>query len=249
LVDRPRSGLPRRTLLKLATVASTGASLGPSVAAPRALRSPGWESEPMRWFQLAFTEDDPGRYDPAFWLHYFQQIAAEGVCLSAGGGIAFYPTQIPFHGRARNLGDQDPFGEMVAGSKRQGLKVLARVDPHAMNQEAFKAHPEWAMTAPDGRPRRHPTAADLYLTCALGPYNFHFMAQVIDEIAARYPVDGFFGNRWNGSGLCYCSSCRSGFRHATGQDIPQNPDPALKGVSTPAGSSLACSASSICGTR
>ena len=36
--------------------------------------APDWASEPMRWFQLAFTEDDPGRYDPAFWIEYFQQI-------------------------------------------------------------------------------------------------------------------------------------------------------------------------------
>ena len=38
----------------------------------------------MRWLQLAFTEDDPGNFDPEFWLEYFREIHADGLCLSAG---------------------------------------------------------------------------------------------------------------------------------------------------------------------
>ena len=100
------------------------------------------------------------------------------------------------------------------------MRVIARIDPHAMNAEAFAAHPEWASIGPDGKARRHPTAPDLYLTCNFGGYHFDLMPKVIDEIAARYPVDGFFGNRWNGSGVCYCASCKAQYRAATGGDIP-----------------------------
>jgi hypothetical protein len=28
----------------------------------------GWYDRPMRWAQIAFAEDDPGNYDPQFWL-------------------------------------------------------------------------------------------------------------------------------------------------------------------------------------
>jgi len=66
--------------------------------------TPAWAAEPMRWFQLAFTEDDPGRFNPAFWTDYFRDVHADGVCLSAGGGIAFYPTDIPYHGMATGVG-------------------------------------------------------------------------------------------------------------------------------------------------
>ncbi|QPI75162.1 alpha-amylase family protein [Sphingobium sp. Cam5-1] len=188
--------------------------------------APDWASEPMRWFQLAFTEDDPGRYDPAFWIEYFQQIHADGVCLSAGGGIAFYPTTIPYHGMAQGIGKgMDPFGDMVAACKKLGMRVLARIDPHAMNATAAAAHPEWALTGPDGKIKRHGSAPDLTLTCAYGPYNFDLMPKVIEEIAQRYPVDGFFGNRWNGSGTCYCQSCRTLYHAASGQEIPADPDP------------------------
>ena len=155
----------------------------------------GWEQGPMRWFQLAFTEDDPGRFSLQFWLDYLREIHADGVCLSAGGGIAFYPTEVPWHGTARGLGQQDPFGEMARACSAAGMRVLARVDPHAMTTEAFTAHPEWAACGPDGQPRRHWTAPDLYLTCPYTDYNFRFMPQVLTEIARKYPVDGFFGNR------------------------------------------------------
>jgi len=37
----------------------------------------GWFDRPMRWVQLAFVEDDPGRYDPGFWLDYFKRIHAD----------------------------------------------------------------------------------------------------------------------------------------------------------------------------
>ena len=58
-------------------------------------------NQAMRWAQLAFVESDPGNYDPDFWLNYFKRIHAQGVLLSAGGVVAFYPTNIPFHYRSR----------------------------------------------------------------------------------------------------------------------------------------------------
>ena len=61
----------------------------------------GWFDRPMRWVQLAFVEDDPGRYDPGFWLDYFKRIHADAVCLSAGGCVAFYPTKVPLHYRSK----------------------------------------------------------------------------------------------------------------------------------------------------
>src|SRR5438128_10189143 len=72
--------------------------------------SAGWYDRPMRWAQLAFVEDDPGNYDLSFWLDYFKSIHADAACLSAGGVVAFYPTEIPLHYRSRWLGTTDAFG-------------------------------------------------------------------------------------------------------------------------------------------
>ena len=55
----------------------------------------------MRWAQLNLTEDDPANMDIGFWLDYFKRIHADAVCLTAGGVVAFYPTQLPLHHRRR----------------------------------------------------------------------------------------------------------------------------------------------------
>src|SRR5271165_3096651 len=169
-------------------------------AAPNA----DWYDRPMRWAQLAFVEDDPGNYDPKFWLDYFRRIHADAACLSAGGCVAFYPTKVPLHYRSKYLGDQDPFGEMTAGCRKLGMNVIARTDPHAAHQDVYDAHPDWIAVDAEGNKRRHWADPDLWVTCALGPYNFAFMTDVSREIVSMYRVDGIFSNRWSGHGMCYC---------------------------------------------
>ena len=44
----------------------------------------------MRWAQLTLVENDPGQFDPQFWLDYFRRIHADAACLSAGGVVAYY---------------------------------------------------------------------------------------------------------------------------------------------------------------
>jgi hypothetical protein len=174
----------------------------------------------MRWAQLAFVEDDPGRYDPVFWLDYFKRIHADGACLSAGGCVAFYPTRIPLHYRSKFLGGGDAFGEMLTGCRKLHMNVIARVDPHAAHQDVYEAHPDWIAVESNGQPRRHWAMRSLWVTCALGPYNFEFMTGVIREITNLYEVDGIFANRWSGSGMCYCEHCRRNFREFSGLELP-----------------------------
>ncbi len=76
-----------------------------------------WFERPMRWAQLTLVDNDPGTFDPDFWLDYFRRVQAQGACLSAGGYIAYYPTDIPLHHRSARLGDSDPFGDLVAGCR------------------------------------------------------------------------------------------------------------------------------------
>ena len=86
--------------------------------------------------------------------------------------------------------------------------------------------PDWIAVDEQGRKRRHWASPEMWVTCALGPYNFEFMTEVHREIMARYRVDGIFINRWSGSGMCYCEHCRDGFKTASGHDLPRTNDPA-----------------------
>ena len=211
---------------------STLAGAGIAAPLPLAARSgqtastrPDWFDRPMRWAQLTLVENDPGRYDPQFWLDYFTRIHADAACLSAGGVVAYYPTAIPLHHRSAWMGDGDPFGQLFDGCRRRNMVVIARTDPHAAHQDVCDAHPDWIAVDANGERRRHWASPELWVTCALGPYNFEFMREVHREIASRYAVDGIFGNRWSGSGMCYCEHCQRNFRAATGLDLPRTTDP------------------------
>jgi hypothetical protein len=226
--------LSRRDFLQVAAGAGAFVTLGAealvgqSVSVPEGVAGqllPGWFDAPMRWVQLTLVENDPGRFDPAFWLDYFQRLHADAATLSAGGIVAYYPTQVPLHHRSASLGDTDPFGTLVAGCRRLGMRVVARTDPHAARDEVYTAHPDWIAVAGNGQPRRHWANPELWVTCALGPYNFEFMNEVHREIVTKYKVDGIFANRWAPQGGdCNCVHCRQNFKTATGLDLPRTTD-------------------------
>ncbi|HEU0038481.1 MAG TPA: beta-galactosidase trimerization domain-containing protein, partial [Verrucomicrobiae bacterium] len=156
---------------------------------------------------------------------YFKRTRSDAVTLSAGGCVAFYPTQIPFHHRSQWLGESDPFGELAKGCRKLGMVVIARTDPHATYDDVQQAHPDWIAVGADGKPRRHWASPEMWVTCGLGPYNFEFMTEVKREIMSRYRVDGIFINRWDGSGMCYCEHCQENFKAATGHGLPHSGDP------------------------
>jgi hypothetical protein len=224
----------RREFVKGSALAATGCILPVGVAkdvyaAGEAIQpqtgTGDWYNRPMRWAQLAFVEDDPGNYDQQFWLDYFRSIHADAACLSAGGVVAFYPTQIPLQQRSAWLGGRDAFGDLLAGCRALGMNVVARTDSHACWQKVYDAHPDWIRVDASGQPVRHPSDPRYWETCALGPYNFEFMTAVHEEIMRMYKPDGIFTNRWAGSGMCYCEHCRKDFRAASGLDLPRTDDP------------------------
>ncbi len=214
----------RRTFLRHSTLAGTALALAGD--APGAPAPPDeWFGRPMRWAQLTLVEDDPGAYDLDFWLDYFRRTHSDAACLSAGGCVAYYPTKIPLHYRSQWLGAGDAFGDLVAGCRKQNMVVIARTDPHAAHQDVCDQHPDWIAVNADGQKIHHPVMPELWITCALGPYNFDFMTSVTKEIVSLYKVDGIFSNRWSGSGMCYCQHCRENFHAASGLDLPRTNNP------------------------
>ena len=100
------------------------------------------------------------------------------------------------------------------------MTVVLRTDPHAVRQDVYDAHPDYIAVQANGEKYRHWARPDLWVTCALGPYNFEFMTKVHQEIMQRYEPEGIFSNRWAGHGICYCEHCKKNFKAATGLDIP-----------------------------
>ncbi|MGC1188225.1 MAG: twin-arginine translocation signal domain-containing protein, partial [Candidatus Acidiferrales bacterium] len=92
----------RRQFLKTTTAAGAVAALAPFATRPLAAAqdaatvlpagAPSWIGKTSRWAQLTLVEDDPGKYDLAFWLDYFQRTHSDAACISGGGCVAYYPT-------------------------------------------------------------------------------------------------------------------------------------------------------------
>jgi len=218
----------------LETTAATGGAVALGQFTPTLLGAaeasaeapaPSWIDKPMRWAQLTLVEDDPGKFNLTFWLEYFKRTHSDAACLSGGGCVAYYPTQVPLHHRSAWLGDRDVFGDLVSGCRKLGMVVLARTDPHATYDDVQAAHPDWIAVDAQGKPRRHWASPEMWVTCGLGPYNFEFMTAVHREIMSRYRVDGIFINRWDGSGECYCEHCRENFKAASGLELPRTENP------------------------
>ena len=226
------SGFTRRDFLQSTAIAGSGLAIanltpglwGQAASPGTAALSPTWATKPMRWAQLTLVEDDPAHFDLKFWMDYFKRTKSDGVCLSGGGCVAYYPTAIPFHHRSVWLGDRDIVGELVTGCRKLGMSVLIRTDPHATYDDAQAAHPDWIAVEANGKPRRHWSSPEMWVTCGLGPYNFEFMTAVHRELMTRYQPDGIFLNRWDGSGDCYCEHCRTNFKAASGFDLPRTAD-------------------------
>jgi hypothetical protein len=216
----------RRHFIKNTSLITGGLALtgGSTIAKGFAADEEPWFDKSMRWAQLAFVENDPGNYDPDFWLDYFRRIHADGVLLSAGGIVAFYPTKIPLHHKSAWMGNTDPLGYLVKECRKMNMSVVLRTDPHATRQDMYDAHPDYISVTADGEKRRHWANPELWVTCAYGPYNFEFMTQVHKEIMQLYMPDGIFSNRWAGHGVCYCEHCKNNFKAASGLDLPKTTD-------------------------
>ncbi len=116
--------------------------------------------------------------------------------------------------------------------KRLGVRILA-VYPPCLQGEVYENHPEWRRIGtntteiPEIDMEKFPHGGML---CLLGPYG-DFFIDVLAEILTRFPdVDAFSFDGLHYGGVCYCQSCRDGYRKETGEAIPDAnmEDPAFR---------------------
>src|SRR5262245_49699001 len=115
-------------------------------SATAALAQPGqtpWYLRAYRWGQTNITENDPPRYDIAWWRDHWKQTAVQAVIINAGGIVAYYPSKFPLHHRAEFLNGRDLFGELTEAAHKDGLFVMARMDSNRTAEDLFRAHPDW----------------------------------------------------------------------------------------------------------
>ncbi|WP_026401411.1 alpha-amylase family protein [Actinomadura rifamycini] len=190
---------------------------------------------PSRWqrpftvFQTNLQEIDAGM-DVEAALDVIEDHGADTWLLNAGGIVAFYPTDLPFHTRNPFLADRasgDLLGDAVAAAARRGVRVIARLDLSKVAAAVAAEHPEWLFASAAGGPQIYNA---LYSTCPSGEYYQERALEIMDEILDRYAVGGFFVNWFNFNerdysevvhGVCHCASCAERFAEfGNGRALP-----------------------------
>ncbi len=91
---------------------------------------------------------------------------AHGVCISGGGCVAYYPTDVPFHHRSTWLGNRDVLGELVTGCRKLGMSVLIwHRSARYLRRQGRASRP---IAEANGEPRRHWSSPEMWVTGAFG---------------------------------------------------------------------------------
>jgi hypothetical protein len=181
-----------------------------------------WYRRVTRWGQINITEDVAANFDIDWWRQYWKKTETQGIVLNAGGVIAYYPSKVPLHRRAKFLGDRDLFGELCQAAHEDGLVVFGRVDSGKTDEGFYKAHPDWFAIDKDGRPYMYREKS--FVTCINGPYYSRHIPAILKEIASNYRPEGITDNNWEGIGRnkpCFCENCQKKFHAKTGKKIPR----------------------------
>jgi hypothetical protein len=198
--------LNRRELLVVPAATMAASLFAADAAVP-------WQRKIRRVGQTNMTEHDPapGVLDVEQWADYWASLKVDAVMVSVTGILAFYQTKVPFHRKAKYLGERDFFGECCAAAKKRGLHVVARMSPDLNWEDAVQAHPEWFQRDQQGNAVHHTEDPRLYRTCMFSTYMTDYMPAIMKEVNSLYDVDALFTNAWPPLGtlpVCYCEQCR-----------------------------------------
>ena len=180
-----------------------------------------WWNGAHRVLLINLREGDEPKVDAESLVAAAKEFRATAFCISGGGIVAFYQTQILGHRLSSGLQGRDLLAEVIPVAHREGMRVLARIDPSCAPKSLAAEHPDWFARDRGGN---FCEVSEHYVTCPNADYYRHRIVEVVREILGRYDADGIWNNQgkfaaWD-TGACYCDTCQSLFRAESGQSIP-----------------------------
>jgi hypothetical protein len=187
--------------------------------------SQAWWEKPNRVLLVNLREGDEPKINAQALIEDMKNYDASAFCISGGGIVAFYQTQIPDHRLSSGLMGRDLLAEIIPVAHAHGLKVLARIDPSCAPMALAEKHPEWFSRDQNGEFRE---VSEHYVTCPNAQYYHQRIVDIAVEMIVRYDADGIWNNQgkfaaWD-TDTCYCKTCKDLFKFDTGFDLPQKED-------------------------
>ena len=174
-----------------------------------------WWRQPVRVFQHLLRERDAIGLDPAELIDEAKEMSADAYLSMGAGFSAWYPTALSSQQINPHL-QGDFLGAVIEAAHRAGMRTIVRVDISKGRAAWLARNPEWFTRDADGAPR---LIWDMPQICATGAFWHREAFAMLDELLARYRIDGFFFNYLN-VGRCHCARCQDVVRAATGAPVP-----------------------------
>ena len=149
---------------------------------------------------------------------------ANAMLANGGGIVAWYPTKLPYQYRNPLL-KGDFVGDVVAETRKLGMKVLFRMDWSGLLPHIGRKHRDWLALDAEGKPilEWKGTKNPLMSTCPSRPYWQEYGPRELEELMSRHHIDGFFFNAWNLPD-CRCPECQRDCKSALGEKMPRHVD-------------------------
>jgi Hypothetical glycosyl hydrolase 6/Beta-galactosidase trimerisation domain len=160
------------------------------------------------------------------------RLGGDTLRFQAVGDWAFYPSKV--FPPCPDLSGRDLVDEVSRECRKAGLHLYCYCifDSTAMEVGYFERHPEyadWALRGPDGKLDGTSGGygwAKTVKCCSTSQAYRQGMRQVTRELSA-HDIDGVYfdaPSAFEYTGICYCESCRSGFKAYSGMDLDRLQD-------------------------
>ena len=180
-----------------------------------------WYQKPLRIMHTVLRESDATDYDARVVVDYIKKIGGNALFVNAGGIVDFFQNPLPAANLNPYMGKRDILSEISSACKKEGIRVIGRIDFRGVEEVVYKKFPSWFKKDADANPvQTNYTKPRLYESCYMGQYRNEYANQFVAYVLKNYDLDGIWHNAPGFNGICYCPRCIESYKAFSGKAIP-----------------------------
>ncbi len=111
-----------------------------------------WNRTPIRLIQTNLPEIEGGM-DRDEYVRSVIEASANTVLFNTGGIVANYQTELPYHWKNPNIGEEDLVADLISKFHENDIKYIARFDFSKLDSSIAVEKPEWLYVGTNGQPQ------------------------------------------------------------------------------------------------